>query len=150
MTPRMNIAAEAPALYRTIRAMDGQIRESGLDPALLHLVKLRASQINGCAFCVDMHVQEALEIGVPAQKLHLVAAWRESPIFTTKERAALRWTESLTHISATGAPDGDYEAVRAEFSEAELAVLTVAIGAINMLNRMGVAARLQHPNRERG
>ncbi|MDO6730950.1 carboxymuconolactone decarboxylase family protein [Marinovum sp. 2_MG-2023] len=147
MTPRMNIAALAPDLFRSILDLDRMIRESGLDSQLLHLVKLRASQINGCAYCVDLHSAEALADGIPPQKLHLLAVWRESSLFSEQERAALQWTESLTHIADTGAPDGDFDAVKAVFSESEVGKLTVAIGAINMLNRMGVAARLEHPTR---
>jgi AhpD family alkylhydroperoxidase len=129
MRTRFRIADLAVELHNAAQALDSAIRSSGLDPDLLHLVKLRASQINGCAFCVDLHVKESLADGIDPQKLHLVAAWRESPVFSARERAALAWTESVTLISATGVPDADYEAVRAEFSDVEVAQLTVAIGS---------------------
>lgn len=145
MQPRMNIPNLAPELFRSVLTLDGTVNASGLDPDLLHLVKIRASQINGCAYCVDMHVKESLTDGMDTQKLHLVATWRESPFFDARERAALEWTESVTLIADTGVPDAAYEAVRAEFSEAELAKLTVAIGTISLLNRIAVASRTQHP-----
>ena len=145
MRSRMNIPNLAPEIFRSVLALDGAVKGSGLDPDLLHLVKIRASQINGCAYCVDMHVKDSLTDGMDAQKLHLVATWCESPFFSARERAALEWTESVTLIADSGVPDAAYEAVRAEFSEAEIAKLTVAIGTINLLNRIAVSSRTQHP-----
>lgn len=145
MNARMNLAQSAPEIYETIMAMDGAIRKSGLDSDLLHLSKIRASQINGCAFCVDLHVKEALSDGMDAQKLHLVAAWQESPFFSARERAALDWTEKVTLLPQTGAPDESYDGLTSELSPIETAQLTLAIAAINMLNRMAVSSRLQHP-----
>ncbi|WP_417769186.1 carboxymuconolactone decarboxylase family protein [Stappia sp.] len=145
MQQRLNISKLAPDLYRAIRALDGAIRDCGLDTHLLHLVKLRASQVNGCAFCVDMHVKEALDSGFTHQKLHLVAAWRESAYFTERERAALEWTESVTLLADSGIPDAAYDIARAAFTDTEIAQLTVAIGTINLLNRLAVGSRMQHP-----
>ncbi|BBU59473.1 alkyl hydroperoxide reductase AhpD (plasmid) [Mameliella alba] len=149
MQPRMNIQKLTPDLFKPVLALDGAVKASGLDTELLHLVKIRASQINGCAYCVDMHVKESLTDGMNAQKLHLVATWRESPFFNSRERAALEWTESVTLIADTGAQDTSYEVVRVEFSEAEIARLTVAIGTINLLNRIAVSSRTQHPVQQR-
>ena len=148
MQPRMNIARLAPDLYRVVRSLDGAVTKSGLDSRILHLVKLRASQINGCAFCVDLHVKEALTDGLDPQMLHLVAVWRESPFFDSKDRAALEWTESVTLVAQTGIPDVAFEAARAAFSETEIAQLTIAIGTINILNRIAVSSRMRHPIRE--
>lgn len=145
MQQRLNIAKLAPDLYRAIGALDSAVRGCGADPHLLHLVKLRASQINGCAFCVDMHVKEALGGGFTHQKLHLVAAWRESAYFTERERAALEWTENVTLLADSGIPDAAYDIARAEFTDTEIAQLTVAIGTINLLNRLAVGSRMQHP-----
>lgn len=145
MQQRLNIAKLAPDLYRAIRELDGAIRNCGADAQLLHLVKLRASQVNGCAFCVDMHVKEALDGGFTHQKLHLVAAWRESAYFTERERAALEWTESVTLLADSGIPDAAYNVARAQFTDTEIAQLTVAIGTINLLNRLAVGSRMQHP-----
>lgn len=145
MQPRMNIAQLAPELYQAVVALDRAVRACGLDKDLLHLVKLRASQINGCAYCVDLHVKESLADGLDAQMLHLVSTWRESTFFNARERAALEWVESVTLIAQTGAPDAAFDAVRAEFSETEIAQLTVAIGTINVWNRIAVSSRTPHP-----
>ncbi|MFD2678309.1 carboxymuconolactone decarboxylase family protein [Camelimonas lactis] len=145
MQQRMNIATAAPALYKAVYGLEVAVLNSGFDKDLLHLIKIRASQINGCAYCVDMHVKEALAAGLPDRKLHLVAVWRETPLFDARERAALEWTESVTLVAQTGAPDAVYEAVRGVFSEEELARLTVAIGTINVWNRIAVSSRLIHP-----
>lgn len=145
MQPRLNIAQLAPELYRAVAQLDGAVKKSGLGSRLLHLVKLRASQINGCAFCVDLHVKEALADGLDPQVLHLLSVWRESPFFDSRDRAALEWTESVTLIAQTGVPDAAFDAVRAVFSEAEIAQLTVAIGTINIWNRIAVSSRLVHP-----
>lgn len=145
MEPRMNVAEAAPALYAAVRAMDGAVMKSGLEKRLLHLVKLRASQINGCAYCIDMHVKESLADGIPAQHLHMLAAWRESPLYSPRDRAALEWIESVTLISQTGIPDSAYAAVTTEFSPEEIAKLTIAIGTINVWNRIAVSSRMLHP-----
>lgn len=146
MKERLNVAQAAPELYRAIIALDVAVRKSGIDVHLLHLIKLRASQINGCTFCVNMHVEESVADGIPHQKLHLVSVWRESPLFDERERAVLEWTESVTLISETGVPDRVYENVRKHFSEAQIAQLIVAIGTINIWNRVAVSSRMVHPH----
>ena len=128
-----------------VRDLDSAVRKSGLDAHLLHLVKLRASQINGCAYCVDLHVKEALADGIPPQMLHLLTVWRKSPLFSERERAMLEWTESLTLVSQTGVPDYAYDTVRAVFSEEEIGQLAIAIGTINIWNRIAVSSRMLHP-----
>lgn len=145
MHPRLDIARLAPALYRAVAALDSAVQRCGLDSRILHLVRLRASQINGCAFCVDLHVKEALADGLAPQMLHLVSVWRESPFFAGRDRAALEWTESVTLAAETGVPDAAFDAVRAAFTEEEIAQLTVAIGTINVWNRIAVSSRRQHP-----
>lgn len=150
MQARMNIAELTPDLYRAVAALDGAVKKSGLDRRYLHLVKLRASQINGCAFCVDLHVKEALADELDPQMLHLVSVWRESPFFNDRDRAALEWTESVTLAAQTGIPDAAFETARAVFSDVEIAQLTVAIGAINIWNRIAVSSRQQHPMPKKG
>lgn len=145
MQQRFNIASATPALYKAVYGLEVAVLNSGVDKHLLHLLKIRASQINGCAYCVDMHVKEALAAGIAARKLHLVSVWRESPLFDAKERAALAWAESVTLVSQTGVPDDVYNAVRAVFSEEELAQLTIATATINVWNRIAVSSRLIHP-----
>ena len=144
MQPRLNPMKAAPDAYKAVRALNDFVN-GNVDHRLLHLLKLRASQINGCAFCIDMHVKEALDDGEDVQRLHLLAAWRESPLYSDKERALLAWTESLTLVSQTGVPDADYAELRKHFSEAEIVNLTVAVGVINVWNRWSVAFRSQHP-----
>jgi AhpD family alkylhydroperoxidase len=113
----------------------------GIDPRLLDLIKLRASQINGCAFCIDMHTSDARKAGESERRLATVSAWRETPFFTERERAALAWTESLTNIAQTHAPDEDYEALAAQFSPKEMTDLTLAIATINAWNRFAIGFR---------
>lgn len=144
MKQRLSVPALVPDLYKAVHALDIAVRKSGIDPVLLHLVKLRASQINGCAFCVDMHVKESLADGIPSQKLHLVSVWRESPLFDAAERAVLDWTESVTLIAQTGVPDSSFEQLRAHFTDQQIAQLIVAIGTINIWNRIAVSARTVH------
>jgi AhpD family alkylhydroperoxidase len=126
-------------------ALEASIKASGLEPSLLKLVKMRASQINGCAFCLHMHATEARAQGETEMRLYMLNAWRESPLYTERERAALAWTESLTLISETGAPDADYEMLKGVFNESEQVYLTLAIGAINLWNRLQVGLRAVHP-----
>ncbi|WP_340109533.1 carboxymuconolactone decarboxylase family protein [Pikeienuella sp. HZG-20] len=145
MKSRMDLAELAPDLYQAVVSLDRAVRKSGIDARLLHLVKIRASQINGCAFCLDMHVKESLADGLDPQMLHLVAAWRDSSFFDERDRAALMWTESVTLVAQTGIPDADHDAVRAVFSDAEIAQLTFAISGINVWNRLMVSARRPHP-----
>ncbi|OKP81115.1 alkylhydroperoxidase [Ensifer adhaerens] len=146
MQPRFNFVQAAPDAYKAAVAFDSYIvKESGLEPRLIHLIKLRASQINGCAYCIDMHVKEARHTGMSEQWIHLICAWQESPIYDARERAVLAWTESLTNLAQTGAPDADFEPLRAHFSEAEITKITMAIGVINVWNRVAVGLRSQHP-----
>lgn len=146
MQIRLDFAKAAPDAYRAVAELDKYVREeSGLDQGLLHLIKLRASQINGCAYCVDMHVKEARRDGHTEQWINMVSVWQESPVYDARERAVLGWTESLTNVAQTRAPDADYERLRAFFSEAEMTKLTVAIGTINVWNRLCVAFRSLHP-----
>jgi AhpD family alkylhydroperoxidase len=145
MKPRMNYYQAAPETIKALVAVEDQIKASGLEQSLIELVKTRASQINGCAFCINMHTADARKYGETEQRLYLLNAWRESPLYTERERAALRWTEALTLISETHAPDEDYEAMRAQFSESEAVNLTVLIGAINAWNRVAIGFRALHP-----
>ena len=147
MKPRMNYYQAAPETVKALRAVEAQILASGLEKSLIELVKTRASQINGCAYCVDMHTTDARKHGETEQRLYLLSAWRESPLYTDRERAALAWTEALTLISETHAPDDVYEAMRAQFSEAEAVNLTMLIGAINAWNRVAISFRAIHPVR---
>ena len=145
MKARLNYSKAAPDAYGAVKALDSYVvNDSGLEPRLIHLIKLRASQINGCAYCVDMHVKEARRDGLSEQWIALIAVWQESPIFTEEERAVLAWTEALTLIAQTRAPDADFEALSRFFSEAEMTKLSVAIAAINVWNRLAVGFRSQH------
>lgn len=145
MTPRMtdHFQRIGPA-FQGLVAFETELRKGPLDHALLHLVKLRASQLNGCAFCVHIHVADALKDGESHLRLHMVAAWRDSSLFTPRERAALAWTEALTLVSEKGAPDDVWAEVTAVFTEDDVAFLTFAIGAINLWNRTQIAFRVPH------
>lgn len=146
MQTRFNFAKAAPDAYKALSSVSQYLTEdSGLEADLIHLLNLRASQINGCAYCVDMHTKEARRDGMSEQKMHLVSVWREAPVFNARERALLGWTEALTQVSQTRAPDADYDALRACFSEAEMTKLTVAIGVINAWNRLCVGFRALPP-----
>ena len=145
MKPRMNFYQAAPDTIKALTALEAQVQSSGLEQSLIELVKTRASQINGCAYCIDMHTADARKHGETEQRLYLLNAWRESPLYTDRERAALAWTEALTLIAETHAPDDLYEAMRAQFSESEAVNLTVLIGAINAWNRVAIGFRAIHP-----
>lgn len=145
MKQRLDYRAADPEIVKALVALNTAIDKSGLERKLLHLVKLRASQINGCSFCVDMHTREARSDGETERRLYLVSAWRESPLFTDRERAAMAWTEALTTIAGREIGDELYEATRAHFSEAELVKLTAAIGMINTWNRISISFRVIHP-----
>jgi len=144
MSPRLNAPKVAPDAYKAVLALETYVK-GAVEPRLMHLLKLRASQINGCAYCIDMHVKEALDDGEDPQRLHLLTAWRESPLYDERERALLAWTEALTLLPQTGAPDADYARLREHFSEADIVKLTVAIATINVWNRVAVGFRSQHP-----
>lgn len=145
LAPRMNPYKAAPGAYKPLSALQAYTEQCGLEHSLLELVKTRASQINGCAFCLEMHTREARAAGESEARLYLLSAWHESPLYTDRERAALAWTEAVTRVSETGVPDEAWEAVRKEFTEEEIANLTVAIGMINVWNRLAVSFRTLHP-----
>lgn len=147
MHPRLDYRTAAPELIGHVVALNRAVDASGLERDLLHLVKLRASQINGCSFCVDMHTREARADGESEQRLYLVSAWRESPLFSARERAALAWTEAVTAIAGNGVDDALYAATREAFSEDEIVKLTVAVGMINTWNRICISFRVIHPLR---
>ncbi len=142
MQPRIDYQAFAPSdAAKAMFALERSVRGSGLEPGLLELVRVRASQINGCAYCIDMHTKDARAEGETEQRLYALNAWRETPFYSDRERAALEWTEAVTLISQTHAPDDVYESVREHFSEAELVSLTTAIVVINSWNRLSISFR---------
>jgi len=141
MKARINLMHVNPGIIHAMLGLERQVRQAGLDGKLLDLVHMRASQINGCAYCLDMHSKDARANGETEQRLYGLEAWRETPYYSERERAALEWTEALTLVSETHVPDDVYERVRAQFSENELAHLSLAIVAINGWNRLNVAAR---------
>lgn len=141
MSARISYAKAAPGAYRAMLALEQYVHDCGLETTLLELVKMRASQINGCAFCLDMHSKEARAAGETEQRLYLLNAWRETSLYTARERAALAWTEALTLVAQSQVPDDVYSEARRHFSEAELVNLSVAIVAINGWNRLAVAFR---------
>ena len=141
MKPRMEYLKVAPGVSQAMGGLQRAVHESGLEPSLLELVKTRASQINGCAFCLDMHTKDARAGGETEQRLYALSAWRETPFYTDRERAALAWTEAVTLIAESHVPDDVYEQAREQFSEQELAYLTLAIIAINGWNRLAVSFR---------
>jgi AhpD family alkylhydroperoxidase len=149
MTPRLNPFAAAPAPMRSWLDFGNGILESGLEDSLMELVKIRASQINGCAFCLHMHTATARKHGETEERLYLLDAWRESPLYSGRERAALGWTEALTLVSETHAPDEAYRAVKEQFTEEEQVTLTLLIVAINGWNRIQIGFRAVHPVGER-
>jgi AhpD family alkylhydroperoxidase len=130
-----------PEAYNAMGRLQAYVNDCGMDPGLRELINLRASQINGCAFCIAMHVAEARRLGVHEDRLHLINVWREAPIYSARERAALAWTEAVTVLSDGHVPDDVYELARAEFSERELTDLTYAIVTINSWNRLCVSFR---------
>jgi len=141
MEPRLQYYSLQPALMKAMLGLEQAVRTSGIDHALLELVKLRASQINGCAYCIDMHWKDARHAGESEQRLYGLNAWRESSYYTEKERAALAWTEALTLVAETRAPDGDFEPLRKHFSSEDIVRLTYAIATINAWNRLSIAMR---------
>ena len=141
MKPRMNYYQAAPDTLKALLALEAQIQASGLEQSLIELVKTRASQINGCAYCINIHTQDARKHGETEARLYLLNAWRESPGYSDRERAALAWTEAVTLISETHAPDDLYEDVRAQFSDAETVNLTMLIATINAWNRLAIGFR---------
>ena len=146
MQARFNPYKAAPDAYKAVAAMEQYVQEqSGLERRFIHLIKLRASQINGCAYCVDMHVKEARHDGLSEQWINLMCVWQESPVYDARERALLGWVDAVTRLADTGAPDSAFEPLKQFFSEEEITKLTVTIGLINVWNRIAVSFRLQHP-----
>ena len=145
MKPRLNAYQAAPAVMKAMMVLESQVVANGLEPALMELVKIRASQINGCAFCLHMHTRDARAKGEKEERIYLLDAWRESPLFSPRERAALAWTEAVTLVSQTHVPDEVYEQARAEFSEGELVKLTLLVTTINAWNRFAISFRSIHP-----
>lgn len=141
MQPRLDVSKVAPDVYKAMSALETCVKQSGLESSLLELVKTRASQINHCAFCLDMHTKDARAHGETEQRLYTLSAWRETPFFTARERAALAWTEALTRVAETNVPDDVYDIARKHFTEKELVDLTLAVVAINGWNRLSVAFR---------
>src|SRR5262249_40634600 len=142
---RLNPFAIVPDAYKAVSGVESYIRNCGLEKSLIHLVKMRASQISSCAYCLDMHSKEARKDGESEQRLYLLEAWEEVSLYTPRERAALAWTEAVTRIADTRTPDAVYEELRRYFSEAETVNLTTAIGVINLWNRLCVSFRIQPP-----
>jgi AhpD family alkylhydroperoxidase len=141
MEPRIDKSQFPPQAFQAMMGLEKYIHSTGLERPLLELVKMRASQINGCAYCLDMHWKDARAAGETEQRLYMLDAWRESPGYTDRERAALEWTEAVTLVSQTHVPDDVYAVVREHFDEKELVDLTMAIVAINGWNRLNVAFR---------
>ena len=149
MEPRIHFEKHSPEALRAMYALERYLHNSSLgEGLLLHLVRMRASQINGCAFCLDMHSKDARAAGETEQRLYGLNAWRETPYYTVRERAALEWTESLTLVAQSHVPDEVYESVKKEFNEAELVDLTYAIMAINSWNRLAISMRTVPGNYE--
>jgi AhpD family alkylhydroperoxidase len=141
MKTRINFYSASPLVVEAMRGLEEAVSKSGLEPSLRELVKTRASQINGCAYCIDMHTKDARAAGESEQRLYALNAWRETPFFTDRERAALEWTEAVTLIGEGHVPDDVFARVRESFSEAELVNLTLAVVAINGWNRFAIAFR---------
>jgi AhpD family alkylhydroperoxidase len=149
MTPRLNPFGAAPALMKLWLDFGNNVQKGGLEESLMELVKIRASQINGCAACLHMHTATAPKQGEGEERLHLLDAWRESPLYSARERAALAWTEALPLVSHTHAPDDVYQELGAHFSDQERVTLTLLIVAINGWNRIQVGFRSVHPVKAR-
>lgn len=141
MEQRIDYKEIAPKSLKGLYELEKYVADSKLESSLIELVKLRASQINGCAYCIDMHTKDARQAGETEQRLYALSAWEESPFYTEKERAALRWTEALTRISENSVPDELYKSVRKHFAEVDLTALTMAIIAINSWNRLAISFR---------
>ena len=141
MEPRLDYRKFSPEPIKALYALETYLDQSSIEPKLLHLLKMRASQINGCAYCIDMHSKDARALGETEQRLYELNAWQETPFYTDRERAALEWTEALTLVSQTHAPDESYERLKAHFSEKEIVDLTYAVAAINTWNRIAIGLR---------
>ncbi len=144
MQPRLNFYSEATDLLKVLMELKTAVDHCGLEEGLIHLVNLRTSQINGCSYCVDMHSREARDYGESEQRVFLVSAWKESPLFSERERAAFAWAETVTHISREGVPDFLYAHALEHFTKSELTKLTVAVGVMNTFNRLCIAFHAIH------
>jgi len=142
---RLNAYSAAPAAMHSVRQVEAYIQRCGLEKSLIELVKMRASQINGCAYCLDRHSKDARREGETEQRLYLLNAWHESPLYSERERSTLAWTEALTLVAKTHAPHGAYDTVRRHFADKELVDLSTLIGLINLWNRLAICFRSQHP-----
>jgi AhpD family alkylhydroperoxidase len=145
MKPRLNPYQAAPEAMKAVAALDAHVQGSGLEPSLIELIKMRGSQINGCAYCLHMHARDARVKGESEERLYLLDAWRESPLYTDRERAALAWTEAVTLVSQTHATDDVHEELLGQFSEEELVKVTVAFATVNAWNRIALGFRAVHP-----
>jgi AhpD family alkylhydroperoxidase len=143
MTARFDYPTAAPGVYRAMAGLERYLHACSLEAGLIHLVKLRVSQMNGCAYCIDMHSKDLRASGDTEQRLYLLDAWRECAFYTARERAALAWAEAVTLVADGHVPDALYEEVRPHFSQAELADLTLAVATINAWNRLSIAARVE-------
>jgi AhpD family alkylhydroperoxidase len=142
MTPRIDVTKVNPSAYQAVAALQSYVDQSGLDAKLRELIKIRVSQINGCAFCLAMHTRDARKLGESDERMHLLAAWREAPLYSARERAALAWAEAITLVAEDHVPDEAFEAVRGQFTEKEIVDLTAAAAAINTWNRFAIAFRI--------
>ena len=136
---RLDYTSASPEGYKKLLAVSAFLHHSGLEPNLLELVFIRASQINGCAWCLDFHSKRARHAGETEQRLYLLSGWRDAPVYSPRERAALEWTDAVTKIAGHPVPDDVYQRARQQFNEAELTNLTIAVGMINLWNRINVA-----------
>jgi len=143
MKPRIDLSRYAHDAYKAMLGLEKYLASSSIEKPLRELVKLRASQINGCAYCIDMHWKDARAAGESEQRLYGLDAWEESPYYTDRERAALAWTDAVTRVADTHVPDAVYDAARSQFSEAELADLTWLVAGINTWNRVAIAMRTE-------
>jgi AhpD family alkylhydroperoxidase len=141
MKPRLDYTKASPKAYEAMAKLEAYVRHCGLEATLIELVKTRASQINGCAFCIDMHTKDARAAGETEQRLYALNAWRETPFYSERERAALEWTEAVTQVSSGHVPDEVYESVKQHFTDNELVDLTMAVVTINSWNRLAIAFR---------
>jgi AhpD family alkylhydroperoxidase len=143
MPARIHIASASPEAYKAVTQLERYIRQSGLEESLLHLIRVRVSQINHCAFCIDMHWKDARAAGVTEERLYMLDAWREATVYSPRERAALAVAEAVTHISVEGLPDPIYEQARKHFEERDLENLVLAVSTINVWNRLGISFRIE-------
>jgi AhpD family alkylhydroperoxidase len=150
MKPRLDPFKAAPATMKAMLNLEETVANCGLERSLIELVKTRASQLNGCAYCIHMHTRDARAHGESEERLYLLDAWRESPLYSPRERAALGWTDALTLVAQTHAPDATYAELKAQFSEEEQVKLTMLIGAINIWNRIAIGFRAVHPATAKG